>query len=339
MMKALQSLRWSYIFTVVSLLASSVCSEEIAQDLEEFWQQQAKTSRFVGKGEITIAYVKVVHPNPKGVVVLVGGRTESYLKYQALIYAFYQRGYSLYSADHRGQGLSQRLLEDPLKGHVVNFSDYVEDLQQFLVAVVMPEAGKGLYMVAHSLGGAVGILTLEKNPDLFKAAILSAPMLEANLGLPAACGIVSFVNVFCNQCSTPRNDYKNINEAFADNNVTHSRDRYQASQMLFKSKPALALSAPTFGWVNQACAIQPDLKRAADNIRTPILLLQAGEDTVVHNRAEDEFCAVKKPTAESVCEGGKPVVIGGAFHEMFFETDQYRTPAIKQMMAMLERYP
>ncbi len=36
--------------------------------------------------------------------------------------------------DHRGQGRSGRLLSDTHRGHVVNFSDYVDDLGRALAA-------------------------------------------------------------------------------------------------------------------------------------------------------------------------------------------------------------
>ena len=36
-------------------------------------------------------------------------------------------GYSVYIHDHRGQGFSARMLDDPQKGYVYNFGDYVTD--------------------------------------------------------------------------------------------------------------------------------------------------------------------------------------------------------------------
>jgi len=271
-------------------------------------------------------------------VVLSEGRTESLYKYREFIFELYQQGYSIYSADHRGQGASGRLLDDSLKGHVEEFADYVADTQQFLDTVVVPNAGKNLFLIGHSMGAAINIFNLAANPELFKAAVMSAPMLEANLGLPAGCSFVKVINLFCNQCSTPNTEYETREEAFANNKVTHSFERYDRSQTLFEKKPEIALSAPTFGWVNQACGIRSALLDAVKDIRTPILLLQAGGDKVVKKEPQNRFCSLKNNAGHSVCEGGEPFVIEGAYHEIFFEEDAYRETAMAQMFALLKRY-
>ena len=48
-----------------------------------------------------------------------------------------------------------------------------------------------------------------------------------------------------------------------------------------------------------------------DRIKTPLLVLQAGDDSVVDNAAQDAFCA------NACCEEGKPLRIEGAWHELF----------------------
>ena len=70
----------------------------------------------------------------------------------------------------------------------------------------------------------------------------------------------------------------------------------------------------------------------ADRIKTPLLLLQAGEDSVVDNAAQDAFCAKAR------CEGGKPLRIEGAWHELFIEADPQRQPALSATLAFFERF-
>src|SRR5581483_11986932 len=53
----------------------------------------------------------------RGAIVLSGGRTEPIEKYYELIGELLDRGFVVLAHDWRGQGLSQRELSDPLKGH------------------------------------------------------------------------------------------------------------------------------------------------------------------------------------------------------------------------------
>ncbi len=69
---------------------------------------------------------------PKATVVVVNGRTESYLKYQELAYELTQQGYQVLMFDHRGQGLSTRLTDNPHKGHIEDFQQYVDDMHQLI---------------------------------------------------------------------------------------------------------------------------------------------------------------------------------------------------------------
>jgi lysophospholipase len=117
----------------------------------------------------------------RGRVALLHGRTEFLEKYIEVAAALSERGFDVVSTDWRGQGRSDRLLADARRGHVGAFADYQRDLKALLAA---PEAqGDGpLVMLAHSMGGAIGLRALDEGHD-FKAAIFSAPMWGVKLPL------------------------------------------------------------------------------------------------------------------------------------------------------------
>ena len=62
--------------------------------------------------------------NSKGTVLLQPGRTEPIEKYIESVHDFYTRGFSVAMFDWQAQGLSDRLLANPKKGHIDTFETY-----------------------------------------------------------------------------------------------------------------------------------------------------------------------------------------------------------------------
>src|SRR5246500_974933 len=94
-------------------------------------------------------------PGRKGTVCLFQGRTEFIEKYFEVVRDLRARGFAVATLDWRGQGLSQRALKDPRKGHVSSFADYAIDLETFMREVVLPDCPPPLFALAHSMGAAV----------------------------------------------------------------------------------------------------------------------------------------------------------------------------------------
>ena len=60
-------------------------------------------------------------PGRKGTVCVFGGRGEMIEKYFETVRDLRDRGFAVATIDWRGQGLSDRALSDPRKGHVGDF--------------------------------------------------------------------------------------------------------------------------------------------------------------------------------------------------------------------------
>ena len=111
----------------------------------------------------------------KGTVLLFPGRTEYVEKYGRAARDFHARGYAMLAVDWRGQGLADRMTEDATKGHVGKFTDYQHDVDATIDharALGLPEP---YYLVAHSMGGGIGLRSLIENMPV-KAAAFSGPM-------------------------------------------------------------------------------------------------------------------------------------------------------------------
>ena len=138
---------------------------------------------FMGKNEIKIFYRSFEVDNSKSVIVISHGFCESSDKYREFIKLLNKNNYSVYIMEHRGHGRSGRLGIDNSQINVENFNYYVEDLKTFLDSIVVPNLNnRKLYLYAHSMGGAIGALFLEKYNSYFEKAILNCPMMEIDTG-------------------------------------------------------------------------------------------------------------------------------------------------------------
>ncbi|MEB8285784.1 alpha/beta fold hydrolase [Aeromonas veronii] len=308
------------------------------QTLHDFWRQHAVEGEFKGKDGVTIRYAALRQAKVDRAILIVNGRVESYLKYQELAWDLWRQGYSLYLIDHRGQGMSGRMLDDPQKGYVDQFDDYVVDLKQFHDQVIIADQPAKLFLLAHSMGGAISARYLERWPDDIKAAVLSSPMMGINLGgLPKwlAKGLAATLGTVGGWIGEPpygpgQGPYQD--DGFADNGLTHSHSRYQAFRQLYEQYPQIKLGGATAHWIYQGITGADAAIAGAGAIKTPLLVLQAGDDKIVDNAAQDHFCTLAK------CEGGKPLRIEGAWHELLMETDDKRQPALTAMAEFFARF-
>jgi lysophospholipase len=309
--------------------------------LDRFWQQQAEQGHFAGHDGLSLPYARLASTAHDKAVILVNGRTESYLKYQELARDLFRNGYDVYLYDHRGQGLAPRLLPDPLMGHVPAFNHYVRDLEQFVQQVVLPTAPPRRYLLAHSMGGTISALWLADTRVRLQAAALSSPMMGIYLGpLPRwlADGLVAALGTGCcwlgkPACYAPgQGDYEET--PFADNELTHSELRYRLFRELYRTRPELQLGGVSLQWLAEGLAAGDAAIAGAGRIGTPLLVLQAGADVVVDNQAQRDFCR-----ALGHCRGGEPLVIAGAAHELFIEQDSQRNQALEAVLSFFEQYP
>ena len=121
-------------------------------------------------------------PGRKGTVVVLQGRAEYIEKYFETVRDLRARGFAVATFDWRGQGLSDRALADPHKGHVRNFSQYVTDLEAFMHQVVLPDCPPPIFALGHSMGGAIAIKSCHDGSRWFERVVLTAPMIALRPG-------------------------------------------------------------------------------------------------------------------------------------------------------------
>ncbi len=108
---------------------------------------------------------------PKAAVVLVHGYAEHSGRYEHVAERFTLAGYDMYSFDLRGHGRSQG---EP-RVYVQDIDEYTGDLEGFLTSVRERTAGLPLFLLGHSMGGAISARFLVDGDRGLAGVILSAP--------------------------------------------------------------------------------------------------------------------------------------------------------------------
>jgi len=257
---------------------------------------------------------------PRGSVVLSGGRSEPIEKYFEVIRELQGRGFVVLAHDWRGQGLSQRLLPDALKGHAHGFADFVEDYRQ-LLAQFGTRLPKPWIAVGHSMGGCLTLLALAHGVGDFKAAVLSAPMLGLQTGKRSKRASRALAWIMSR---TRPDEYilgdsgEALAQTFETNVLTHDPKRYARNQAQVAAEPGLKLNAGTWGWLDFAFSASAWLKRdpRVAAIAMPVVVLGAGEERLVDNADQRQITA-RVPN-------GRWLEVPGSYHEILQETDAVR---------------
>jgi lysophospholipase len=113
----------------------------------------------------------------RGTVCLMPGRCEPIEKYFEVVADLRRRGFCVAIMDLRCQGGSDRLVDNPLCGHVRSFSDYDRDLARFMTEIVLPECPAPYYALGHSLGGHIMLRNAHEVGSWFQRIVATAPMI------------------------------------------------------------------------------------------------------------------------------------------------------------------
>ena len=265
----------------------------------------------------------------RGTVFLLPGRTEYVEKYGRAAGVLGQAGYATISVDWRGQGLADRLLDDPATGHVMDFSDYQLDIAAMIAAAKARGLPQPYYLLAHSMGGCIGLRALMNGMPV-KAAVFTAPMWGISLspavrpfawGLSWAARHLAFGHVYA-----PGTKPKTYVEAapFGDNQLTTDPEMYAYMQRQVSLHPELALGGPSLRWLYEGLL---ECRRMAQLPPPPVPTL-----TFLGTRER----IVDTPPIHQRMTGwdqGQLEMVKGAEHEVMMELAAIRDRAFAQTVA------
>ncbi|TFV36650.1 alpha/beta hydrolase [Bradyrhizobium frederickii] len=261
--------------------------------------------------------------NRKGTVCVFTGRSEQIEKYFETVRDLRDRGFAVAMIDWRGQGHSSRRLRDPRKGYVRDFADFEIDVEAFVQQVVLPDCPPPFFALAHSMGGTVMLRVAHAGKRWFDRMVLSAPMIDLpgrTTSFPVRALLKTMRLLGQGGRYVPGgSDRLTGLDPFINNPVTSDPVRYARNAAILEEDPTLGLASPTVAWADTAFRAMHTFKRVnyPSQIRQPILMLAASNDTVVSTAAIEEFAYHLR--------AGSHLVIAGAKHEILQEQDRYRS--------------
>jgi len=258
----------------------------------------------------------------KGTVLLLHGRAEFIEKMFETVNDLRRAGFDVVTFDWRGQGGSSRMLSNPRRGYIDNFDQYVLDLETIMENVALPDCKAPYYVLAHSTGSLIALYSAPRFANRVRRMVLCAPFLgfgSVGMSQPAlkiVSGTMSAIGL--GEMYMGGGNKPTVASAFSRNVLTSDTRRYDLHAKLVSEHPEIALGGPTAAWVFAACRAMdqvndPDFH---SEITIPILMVCAGNDSVVNNRITEEL--------GKRLRSGSTTYVTGAKHEILHERDVFR---------------
>lgn len=258
----------------------------------------------------------------KGTVLLFPGRTEYVEKYGSAARDLAARGYASVAIDWRGQGLAERMLNSPAVGFVSDFTEYQDDVRALVRALPRLGVPAPYFLVAHSMGGAIGLRALCDGLAI-NAAVFSAPMWDIKMPPPmrvAARALTSVsrpLGLGARYAPGTTGDQTYVEAApFEGNDLTTDPEMFAYMQRQVAEHPDLALGGPSLIWLHEAMREIAQLSRCPSPDVPTLTFLGTDEQIVCPEAIVDRM---------DRWPSGRLLMVEGARHEVMMETPARRT--------------
>lgn len=268
-------------------------------------------------------------PEAAGTVLIFPGRTEYIEKYASAACDFADRGFSSLIIDWRGQGLADRMLDDPRIGHVESFADYQLDVSAMLRAAAELDLPKPWFLLGHSMGGCIGLRALMNGIDV-AAVAFTGPMWGIRIApalQPVAFvlkNLLPAIGLGHQMPPTTQAEPYVLSAPFEDNTLTRDREMWEMMRSQLTAYPALSLGGPSIVWLREALAECNALARETAPDTPCLTFLGTNERIVETGRIHVRMQGWPGASLEMI-EGGE--------HEVLMENADIRKATFDRMAA------
>ncbi len=282
--------------------------------------------------ELRYARWKAANKPVLGTVLLLHGRSEYIERTYETVGNLRERGFEVISFDWRGQGGSSRILEDKRRGYIDDFNQYTIDLETIINEIALPDCKAPYYILAHSTGSLISLLSAPKLSNTIRRMVLAAPFLGLGKQPISAPLVKILAGTLCmfglGEVYMAGGAASGEDQKFEHNIHSSDPERFKRNKKFLKEFPELTIGGPTAAWVYASCRTMEEVTDIdfSKKINIPTLLISAGNDKIVSNRAIENFSRKLR--------SGKSLTINGANHELLQERDIFR----EQLLAAFDSF-
>ncbi len=258
-------------------------------------------SAFAGFGGIDIYYQAWIPEAVRAVLVIVHGLGEHSGRYAQLAGFLNKKGFACFALDHRGHGQS-----GGKRGHVLAFSEYLDDLDQFWKTVRERYPDKKAFALGHSLGGLIATLWAMSQPEGLDGLVISSAAYAVKIeASPVKLALGRFFSKYAPGLSLSNE----IDPKF----ISHDPDVVKA----YIDDPLVHGRVSARFYTSFMGAIENCQARAAE-LNVPVLIMQSGEDRLVDPKGSEVFYSRAGSQDKTL------KIWDGFYHEMFNELERDR---------------
>ncbi len=209
----------------------------------------------------------------KAAVVLVHGYAEHSGRYEHVAERFTRAGYAIHAVDLRGHGRS----EGEPRAYVRSIDEHTSDVERFVAAVRERETRLPLFLLGHSMGGAISARFLVDGERDLQGAILSAPAVRRAgiLGRPVE-ALFLFIAGLVPRWHFPKLD-----------NLKVSRD--PETVRLYDADPLIYRGGMPLGTAATIVRSARYVDKNAGQIELPIFIGHGTDDALVNHLASERL--------------------------------------------------
>jgi alpha-beta hydrolase superfamily lysophospholipase len=200
---------------------------------------------------------------PREAVALIPGYGDHSARHASLGEHLAGAGFAVYACDLRGNGRSHGT-----RAHVDTFDEYVADMAVFFDLVRERAPRERVTLVGHSLGGLIALAYTEKHPRAPVGLILSSPFLKLRIAVPE--WRARFVHLAAK--ITPTSPIGNPVKGEMLSRDPAVVEAYDADPLVH--------DLATVGWADEVLRAQGRVRRHAEKVTCPLLVVYSPDDPV-----------------------------------------------------------